>query len=212
MRRSALVRTISVVISGIVIASSVAACSFVKIKKFEVSPEDIELNVGETIPIEVDLRTDPRDSDIEIEYSSSDDSVAEVDNEGIITGISEGECEISISAGDEEKTVDVTVYEIYNWGDTVTINEMFEFTPQFECFADEVNNFPESDDYLSPQGGHSAAGAFGTDSEHVIMYFTGVVELVGSPSRNETFYMHFSVNYGDYVFDQPLQFNCINCI
>ena len=111
MRRSILIRTMSVVISVSLLAFLVVACSKVEIKKFEVSPEDIEVEVGSTVDLEITLKTDPRDADIEIVYSSSDDSVAEVDDEGTITGISEGECEITVSVGDEEKTVDVLVYE-----------------------------------------------------------------------------------------------------
>ncbi|MCR5796388.1 MAG: Ig-like domain-containing protein [Eubacterium sp.] len=155
MRRSIWIRTMSVVISVSLLASLVVACSKVEIKKFEVSPEDIEVEVGSTVDLDVTLKTDPRDADIEIVYSSSDDSVAGVDDEGTITGISEGECEISISAGDEEKTVDVVVYELehYQIGDTVS-TDMFEFTLVSSELSYGAENLM-TDDYLTPTTDYS---------------------------------------------------------
>lgn len=96
---------------------------------------------------------------------------------------------------------------VYTMGDTVS-NGMFEFTPTFEGFTDEVANWPDQD-FLTPNGQISGNNPFKASSEKVIMYFSGNVKYVGNSKSNETFWYDFTVDYADgYLFEFNEGYNC----
>ena len=96
---------------------------------------------------------------------------------------------------------------VYTMGDTAS-NGMFEFTPVFEGFTDEVANWPDQD-YLTPEGKISGSNPFKAGDEKVIMYFSASVKFVGESKSNETFWYDFTVDYDNgYLFDFNENYNC----
>lgn len=96
---------------------------------------------------------------------------------------------------------------VYTMGDTVS-NGMFEFTPTFEGFTDEVANWPDQD-YMTPNGQISGNNPFKASNEKVIMYFSGNVKYVGNSKSNETFWYDFTVDYDNgYLFEFNENYNC----
>lgn len=61
----------------------------------------------------------PENSNCNVTFESSDESIATVDNEGYITPVDSGKCEITVSAGEEEDTMALFVDDIENIKDEV---------------------------------------------------------------------------------------------
>ena len=72
MRRNHLYRTMSVVLCVALMTIVISACSRVEIKKFQVSPEEIELTVGSTVNVDVTIKTEPKDADVEITLTDTE--------------------------------------------------------------------------------------------------------------------------------------------
>lgn len=69
----------------------------------DVEEKDITVEVGDTATIKPN-----KDG---CSFESSDPSIAEVDENGVVTGIAAGETTVIVSKGDETVTVNVTVVE-----------------------------------------------------------------------------------------------------
>jgi len=97
----------------------------------------------------------------------------------------------------EEPTNDV---QTLSFGDSIT-TELFEFTPVFEGFADELANWPD-ENYMTPDGKISGSNPFKAGEEKTLMWFSGTVNYIGNSTTNETFTYAYKVIYdNDYVFD-----------
>ena len=81
----------------------------VEVESVEVAPASLELYVGDESVLEAAVL--PEDADYELLWTSSDESVAVVDENGTVTALSAGEAEIIASAGGEEGVCLVTVLE-----------------------------------------------------------------------------------------------------
>lgn len=71
------------------------------------SAEDVTVPVG--LATSVDALTDSQSANAKISYQSADESIAEVDENGMIKGVSAGETTITLTCGDASVTVKVTV-------------------------------------------------------------------------------------------------------
>lgn len=78
------------------------------------SPEDLELSVGETCALTWSF---PKDTSAGVAFESSDPGVAEVDPEtGVVTGISEGKATITVTTSNgKTDQVEVTVFSAPKW-------------------------------------------------------------------------------------------------
>lgn len=75
--------------------------------RLSVKPDNLLLKVGESQPLTI--LTKP--SGVAYSCTSSDESVAKVDNKGLVTGVKGGEAVITVVAKDQTKTVNVTVLD-----------------------------------------------------------------------------------------------------
>lgn len=197
-------KTLCTIVSTVVLISSFAGCSKgPEITKFEVEPSEIELEVGTTVEIDVSIRTNPRNEDIDIKYASSDDSVAEVDKHGVITAVGAGECEITVTAGSEEETIEVSVYELetYNVDDTIS-TDYFDYTLTDLRFVNALNTSAGSlsNSFFTP----SQEGMTGGSGYH-LLYFSFDYSYTGNSSLDE-WYLEDAmfvpyVSYEDYIID-----------
>ena len=73
--------------------------------RLSVKPDNLLLKVGESQPLTI--LTKP--SGVAYSCTSSDESVAKVDDKGLMTGVKEGEAVITVVAKDQTKTANVTV-------------------------------------------------------------------------------------------------------
>ncbi len=79
-----------------------------KIDDLVLGTEVISMNEGDNYSIGYEIFP-ASENDANVEWSSSDESVAEVDNYGTVTAKGSGNCTITASVGDKERYVDVTV-------------------------------------------------------------------------------------------------------
>lgn len=70
------------------------------INSIEVEEESVEIAVGETYAIEATVIPESIAPAIELTYTSSNEEVATVDEEGVVTGIADGYVTITVSAGE----------------------------------------------------------------------------------------------------------------
>lgn len=95
-----------------------------------VNPTEMELTEGETGQITAEIQPDDV-TDPTIKWESSDPTVATVDENGNVTAVGEGECDITATVDGETATCHVTVlpYNPYNPDDIkITFSEPFETT------------------------------------------------------------------------------------
>lgn len=76
--------------------------------RLSVKPDNLLLKVGESQPLTI--LTKP--SGVAYSCTSSDESVAKVDDKGLVTGVKEGEAVITVVAKDQTKTANVTVINL----------------------------------------------------------------------------------------------------
>lgn len=53
-------------------------------------PDNLALFEGDTAQISVDLPAGVQEEDVTLSYSSEDDTIAEVDDQGVVTGVASG--------------------------------------------------------------------------------------------------------------------------
>lgn len=80
------------------------------LEDIEVSCDKSDIFAGTTTRISVTLI--PAEVPVSIVFSSSDENIATVDKDGVVSGIANGTAEISVKAGDIIKTVTVKVTEV----------------------------------------------------------------------------------------------------
>lgn len=100
----------------------------------DVEEKDITVEVGDTATIKPN-----KDG---CSFESSDPSIAEVDENGVVTGIAAGETTVIVSKGDETVTVNVTVVES-STGDTVDTSEIPEGTHWGDVNVDSYVNIAD---------------------------------------------------------------------
>lgn len=98
-----------------------------------------------------------------------------------------------------EKETEEQQTTMMKFGDTIK-TDLFEFTPSFDGYADEVANWPD-ENYLKPTGKMAGSNPYKADSDKTVMYFSGVVNYIGNEKSNVNFTYGFSVDYDNgYVF------------
>lgn len=77
----------------------------------QLDPDEVSLLVGETETLAATVLDEDGDEldDVSVSWSSSDESVATVDDDGVVEGVEEGTAEITAEAGSASATADVTV-------------------------------------------------------------------------------------------------------
>lgn len=93
---------------------SLAACGGPKLTAVNMPQTTLEVATGETATAETSYTYDgetPENAQPEVVYTSSDESIATVDETGIITGVAEGEATITATVGDlsASRTVSVII-------------------------------------------------------------------------------------------------------
>lgn len=99
-----------------------------KVEDISVSPKSTTVGVGGTIQLETEV-TPSYAADKSLEFTSDHPEIAEVDNEGWVTGKSEGKATIKIKAKDgseEEATAIITVKAKKKQDQTITVEDEFE--------------------------------------------------------------------------------------
>lgn len=98
----------------VILSMTFIACSsedeenVVAVTQITVSPASLVLNVGETEDLEATILPEEA-SHVSVTWSSSDDKVAAVSQNGTVTGVSEGNAVITASAGGKSATCQVTI-------------------------------------------------------------------------------------------------------
>lgn len=93
---------------------SLAACGGPKLTAVNMPQTTLEVATGETATAETSYTYDgdtPENAQPEVVYTSSDESIATVDENGVITGVAEGEATITAAVGDltASRTVSVII-------------------------------------------------------------------------------------------------------
>lgn len=88
---------------------SVKEMEVIEVQEIQITPAEPEVEVGKTIQLTADIT--PANATIKnCEWSSSDETIAEVDGNGLVTGVKEGSVVITAKAADgSEKTANVTL-------------------------------------------------------------------------------------------------------
>lgn len=95
-------------------AFALTACGGPKLTAVNMPQTTLEVATGETATAETSYTYDgetPENAQPEVVYTSSDESIATVDENGIITGVAEGEATITATVGDlsASRTVSVII-------------------------------------------------------------------------------------------------------
>lgn len=99
---------------AVILSMTFIACSsedeenIVAVTQITVSPASLVLNVGETEDLEATILPEEA-SHVSVTWSSSDEKVAAVSQNGTVTGVSEGNAAITVSAGGKSATCQVTI-------------------------------------------------------------------------------------------------------
>lgn len=106
----------------------------IHVESIEVNIESKRLKVGESFELQV-IITPETANDYTLSYSSTNDVVARVSENGLITGLNKGETRIIITAEDKKREVQVKVFEqdqIYamavDWSNSSCIGKIWENT------------------------------------------------------------------------------------
>lgn len=79
-----------------------------KVESIELAESSLELKPGESVLVNYTI-SPAKASGAEVTWSSSDESVATINSDGHIVAKSEGTCEITITAGKQSDSIDITV-------------------------------------------------------------------------------------------------------
>lgn len=113
-------------------------------------PSSLRIELGEEELIGVSYDVSPRNAEVDVNYVSSNEEIATVDDSGMVTAVSEGTCKITVTVGNESASVDivVTYTPTYHVGDTVSTDRI-EFTLDSVELAYAVSDTPNNS-YASP--------------------------------------------------------------
>ena len=67
-------------------------------------PDNLALFEGDTAQISVDLPAGVQEEDVTLSYSSEDDAIAEVDDQGVVTGVASGNTTVTVTAETDSGT------------------------------------------------------------------------------------------------------------
>ena len=114
--------TITVEVGGVKATCNVTVSPVsVPVESIVLDPQTMELVVGETGTIHVMIS--PADADVQtVNWTSSNDGVATVDAEGVVTAIAEGDAVITAEAGGKEAQCTVTVLPVPVESVTIDVN------------------------------------------------------------------------------------------
>ncbi len=112
-------------------------------------------------------------------------------------GDSTSQVDTETTPPEEEPTNDV---QTLSFGEPIT-TELFEFTPTFEGFAEELGNWPDQN-FMTPDGQISGNNPYKAGDEKTLMWFSGIVNYLGGATTDAVFEYSFKVIYNnDYVFE-----------
>ena len=138
------------------------------INSLSVSPNTAEILVNGTITLTATV--EPADTDITVAWSSSDESVATVDSEGNVTGLSAGNIIITASAGGltaecKIAVVNIPVESVTLNHDEIQMTEMETFTLSAEVLPENADNktitWSSSDERIAIVNGAGTITAIG---------------------------------------------------
>lgn len=80
----------------------------IPLNSITINMPDFDLGIGETQQLGIFIEPEDTTDDLNIEWSSSDPEIVKVDENGLVTAVSEGTATITVKAGDKEASVKVT--------------------------------------------------------------------------------------------------------
>ena len=85
----------------------------ITLESIKVTNPTNKVNIGEKIELEISLNPTNTTDDVKLTYKSSDESIAKVDEFGVVTGIKAGKATITVTADNGiETTFEITVNSI----------------------------------------------------------------------------------------------------
>ena len=115
------------------IFSCFTACGNVPVESLALSNTELTINVGNASSVSCTVLPE-KATDKTVNWSSSNNAVATVNNVGVITAVGAGTCTITATSGDVSATINVTVKKpveqvVLNKSDvTIKVEETFTFT------------------------------------------------------------------------------------
>ena len=96
-------------------ATCLVTCTMPELESLTIEETEISLEVGDSVTITPTLA--PEDWPGELTWTSSNPAVATVSEDGEITAVSEGNCDITVTAGGHTATINVDCWEQHDEGD-----------------------------------------------------------------------------------------------
>lgn len=103
---------VKIAVPVVVIAVIVAVCLLVlpvKVESIKVTQKNVELKASETFQLGCTLTPEKADKKLTPEWSTNNEAVATVDEKGLVTAVSDGTAEITVTAKDKSETITVMV-------------------------------------------------------------------------------------------------------
>ena len=219
-----LLYSILILISAIAMFSCKQQDEPLYVRKIYVDPESVVLGIGHNATI-VPTALPDRITDAVFSWRSDDESIATVDQDGVVTGVSKGETVVHVTSGDVTVDIPVTVYlplsdisidfegdildlKIQN-GVAVTVNLDISKIPEnaeeaIVCESSDnsivtINN----DGLVTPLGAGQAkltirgeGGVVSKEIDVMINIFDGKRDVAGGTSPTSGDYQSFTVDLG----------------
>lgn len=91
--------------------------------------------------------------------------------------------------------------KVYHFGDTATVGDDFEFTPEFGGCSKKLADWAD-EGFLTPDGSYTEDAVYEAGAGNTLMYFSGTVNYIGTSEENAYFGYDFSVTYDEgYVIE-----------
>ena len=152
---------------------------------------DSEMLKGDSVTL-VPVDKDHVEVEGNFEWSSSNEDIAVVSDDGVVTGVSGGKVTITASIGDTEISKNITVYEVTFTGETTTefakgLKMKFDVTP-----ADSYWSLVVADDNFEKAGETTYEESLGDAFEFdVFSYYVGTVYLTAILEKNPKLKVNF---------------------
>lgn len=189
--------------------------STVTLKSLQINPSEYNMTIGETANLQITKQ--PSNASANLSWTSSDNSVVSVTNDGTITALATGTAIITVSSGDISSTCNITVSKLTSLSIspseyTMIVGDTFALTATLKpANADVTLNWSSNDDNIVSvdDQGIITANAIGKaiitlQADGIIAVSTiNVVDEITEPD-NGGLDINFSTSYD---YDREIHFN-----